>query len=228
MIMRKNIRSILSVAFWLIVFSAAQVFAVEKDDPIRWESEIQKFETVDKTNPPPKKAILFIGSSSIRIWKTLATDFPEHKVINRGFGGSFMNDSVYFFDRIVAPYKPKMIVVYAGGNDINFGKTPEDVFGAFTNFVAKAHKALPKTRVAYISIAPNPARWSQVEQVKAANKLIENFTKKDSKLSFINVFPAMLGEDGKPKPEIFLSDNLHMNAKGYAIWVPIVRAHLKK
>ena len=226
--MRKNIRLILGAAFWLMVFSTWQIFAAEKDDPIRWEKDIQQFEASDQTNPPPQKAILFIGSSSIRLWKTLAQDFPNRKVINRGFGGSQIEDSVYFFDRIVKPYKPRMIVMYAGGNDINAGKTPEDVFGAFTNFVGKARQALPKTRVAYISIAPNPSRWSQVEQVKAANKLIEDFTKKDSKLAFINVFSAMLGEDGKPKPDIFLKDNLHMNAKGYAIWVPIVRTYLKK
>ena len=219
---------IAAVVAVLFVLCSARINAAEKDDPIRWENDIQQFEGTDKTNPPPKKAILFIGSSSIRIWKTLADDFPEHKVINRGFGGSHLNDSVFYFDRIVAPYKPKMIVIYAGGNDINAGKTPEEVFGAFTNFVAKAHRALPKTRVAYISIAPNPSRWSQVEQVKAANKLIEDFTKKDSRLAFINVFPAMLSEDGKPKPDIFLKDNLHMNAKGYAIWVPIVRGYLKK
>ena len=202
--------------------------AAEKDDPIRWEKDIQEFEASDKTNLPPQNANLFIGSSSIRKWTTLSKDFPDYKVINRGFGGSEMKDSVYFFDRIVATYKPKMIVIYAGGNDINAKKTPEEVFSAFTNFVAKAHQALPKTRVAYISIAPNPSRWSQVEQVKAANKLIEDFTKKDSKLAFINIFPAMLGEDGKPKPNIFLKDNLHMNEKGYAIWIPIVRPYLKK
>ncbi|MEO6184467.1 MAG: SGNH/GDSL hydrolase family protein [Verrucomicrobiota bacterium] len=226
--MRKNLRPILGAAFWLVAFSTWQIFAAEKDDPIRWEKDIQQFEAADKTNPPPRKAILFIGSSSISIWKTLATDFPEHKVINRGFGGSHLSDSVFYFDRVVVPYKPKMIVIYAGGNDINAGKTPEDVFGAFTNFVAKAHRALPKTRVAYISIAPNPARWAQVEQVKAANKLIEDFCKKKSKLKFINVFPEMLGADGKPKPDIFVADKLHMNANGYALWVPIVRPYLKK
>ncbi len=212
----------------LLLTTPTKSSALEKDDPSRWENAIRQFEAADKTNAPPKNGIVFIGSSSIRIWTTLASDFPEHKVFNRGFGGSHLNDSVFYFDRIVAPYKPKMIVLYAGGNDINFGKTPEAVFAAFTNFVAKAHQALPKTRVAYISIAPNPSRWSQVEQVKAANKLIEDFTKKDSNLAFINIFPAMLGEDGKPKPDIFLKDNLHMNEKGYAIWVPIVRPFLKK
>lgn len=221
--MRKNFL-LLSFVF----ISIAQSFAAEKDNSIRWEKEIRAFEASDKTNPPPQNANLFIGSSSIRKWTTLAEDFPDYKVINRGFGGSEMSDSVYFFDRIVAPYKPKKIVMYAGGNDIAAGKTPEEVFGAFTNFVAKAHEKLPKTRVAYISIAPNPARWAQVEKVKATNKLIEDFCKTNSKLAFINIFPAMLGDDGKPKPDIFLKDNLHMNAKGYAIWVPIVREFLKK
>ncbi|MEO6034690.1 MAG: SGNH/GDSL hydrolase family protein [Verrucomicrobiota bacterium] len=225
--MGKFIRIYTALFLGVLFASTFRGGAVEKDDPVRWEKDIEQFETSDRTNPPPKKAILFIGSSSIRIWKTLEEDFPEHKVINRGFGGSFMNDSAYFFDRIVAPYKPKLVVIYAGGNDINAGKTPEEVFGAFTNFVAKTHQALPKTRVAYISIAPNPSRWSQVQQVKAANKLIEDFTKTDSNLSFINVFPAMLGDDGKPRREIFLKDNLHMNEKGYAIWTPIVRPYLK-
>ena len=214
--------------FALIFVSAtARISAEEKDDPIRWEKDIQQFEASDKTNSPPKNAILFIGSSSIKRWTTLAEDFPKNKVINRGFGGSHLNDSVFYFDRIVAPYKPKMIVLYAGGNDINAGKTPEQVFSAFKGFVAKTHQALPKTRVAYISIAPNPARWSQVEQVKAANKMIETFIKQDSKLIFIDVFPEMLGADAKPKPDIFVKDNLHMNAKGYALWTSIVRPYLK-
>jgi len=106
-------------------------------------------------------------------------------------------------------------VFYAGGNDINAGKTPEQVFGDFCAFVAKVRATLPESRIAYISIAPNPARWMQVDRVKAANRLIEDFTKANSKLTFINVFPHMLGEDGRPRPEIFVEDRLHMNAKGY-------------
>ncbi len=193
----------------------------------KWENDIRAFEAADKTNPPPKEAILFIGSSSIRLWKTLAQDFPGHKVINRGFGGSEITDSVYFTDRVVFPYEPKMIVLYAGGNDINGGKTPEQVFSDFKAFVEKVHAQLPNTRVSYISIAPNPARWSQVERVKAANKLIADYTKQNSKLRFIDVFPHMLGADGKPLPDIFVEDKLHMNAKGYALWTKIVEPYLE-
>jgi len=194
----------------------------------RWEKEIAAFEARDKTNPPPKGAILFIGSSSIRLWKTLAEDFPDLKVINRGFGGSEIADSVHFLDRMVIPYEPKRIVMYAGGNDINANKTPEQVARDFRAFVAKVHAKLPETKIAYISIAGNPARWAQVERVKRANELIREFTTTDKRLQFIDVFPHMLGEDGKPLPDIFVEDRLHMNEKGYAIWKRVVGASLRE
>lgn len=194
----------------------------------RWEKDIAAFEAADRTNPPPKNAILFIGSSSIRMWKTLAQDFPEHRVINRGFGGSQIEDSVHFAERIVFPYQPRLIVMYAGGNDINAKKTPEQVFSDFKAFVETVHGKLPETRIAYISIAPNPARWAQIEQVKTANKLIQDYTRQHPKLAFINVFPHMLGADGQPKPDIFLPDRLHMNANGYAIWKKVVGEFLKQ
>src|SRR5687768_1218909 len=158
----------------------------------RWEKDIAAFEAQDRTNPPPKNAVLFIGSSSIRLWKTLAEDFPELKVINRGFGGSQIADSIHFVDRMVVPYQPKRIVVYAGGNDINANKTPEEVARDFKAFVAKVHAKLPETRIAYISIAGNPARWAQVERVKRANELIREFTTRDKRLQFIDVFTHML------------------------------------
>jgi lysophospholipase L1-like esterase len=192
----------------------------------RWDTDIAIFEARDRTNAPPKDAILFIGSSSIRLWKTLERDFPEHKVINRGFGGSEIGDSVHFVDRIVVPYRPKLIVMYAGGNDINADKTPEQVAGNFKAFVEKVRARLPETRIAYISIAPNPARWSQVDRVKRANELIREFTRTNANLAFIDVFPHMLGEDGQPRPEIFVEDRLHMNERGYALWTKLVRPAL--
>ena len=189
-------------------------------------SEINAFIQADQTNPPPRGATLFIGSSSIRLWKTLAHDFPQHRVINRGFGGSQIIHSVDYADRIVFPYRPKRIVIYAGGNDINAGKSPQQVFADFRAFVAKVHAKLPKTEIAYISIAPNPARWSQVNKVSEANALIADFANREPQVSFINVFPHMLGEDGLPRPEIFVADRLHMNAKGYEVWQKIVGDYL--
>lgn len=187
-----------------------------------FEKEILAFEAADKTNPPPTGAMLFIGSSSIRLWTSLAEDFPKHRVINRGFGGSQIIDSVRYAKRIVLPYKPSLVVLYAGGNDINAGKTPEQVFADYRAFVKTVHEALPKTRIAYISIAPNPARWVQVDRVRAANSMIEAHTRTDDRLAFINVFPKMLGEDGQPRPEIYVADRLHMNPKGYELWRGIV------
>ena len=194
---------------------------------IKWQSAMDAFAKTDAASPPAKGGIVFVGSSSIVRWKSLAQDFPEHKVVNRGFGGSELFDSVNYFDRAVLPHQPRLIVLYAGGNDINAGKTPERVESDFKAFVALAKQKLPGTRVACISIAGNPARWKQVEQVRDANRRIEALCKADPQLAFINVFPHMMGPDGLPKPDIFVEDKLHMNEQGYAIWKEVVGPFLK-
>jgi len=209
----------------LALFSSVAVFAQTKTNS--FEKDILAFEASDKTNPPPRRAVLFIGSSSIRMWKTLAQDFPDYRVINRGFGGSQISDAIHFADRIVIPYEPRVIVFYSGGNDINGGKSPETVANDFKTFVGKVRDKLPTTKVVYISIAPNPARWAQIDRVREANRLIRDFTAKESGLSFIDMHPHMLGDDGQPKPDIYLPDRLHMNEKGYAIWKRVVGEHLK-
>ena len=194
---------------------------------IKWQGAMEAFAKADAANPPAKGGIVFVGSSSIVRWKSLAQDFPEHRVVNRGFGGSEMFDSVNYLDRAVLPHQPRLIVIYAGGNDINAGKSAERVEADFKAFVAQVKQKLPGTRVACISIAGNPARWKQVETVKDANRRLEAFTKTDPQLAFINVFPHMLGPDGLPLPDIFVEDKLHMNEKGYAIWKEVVGPFLK-
>lgn len=216
------------LVFLLWLFCAAAIMARAAEPAANpFEADIRAFEAADATNPPPQNPVLFLGSSSIRLWTTLAKDFPEYQTINRGFGGSQIVDSIRYADRIVIPAAPRQIVFYAGGNDINAGKSGEEVAADFQRFVAKIHGALPRTRIAYISIAPNPARWSQVDRVRRANELIQEFTRKDPRLSFINVFPAMLGADGKPRPELFVEDQLHMNPVGYKLWREIVGKHLE-
>jgi lysophospholipase L1-like esterase len=215
----------LPITLLLALLSAATVFAQTKSNA--FDKDILAFEASDKTNPPPKHAVLFIGSSSIRMWKTLAQDFPDYRVINRGFGGSQISDSIHFADRIVVPYEPSVIVFYAGGNDINAGKSAEIVFDDFKHFVSKVREKLPATKLVYISIAPNPARWSQIDRIREANRLIRDYTQNEPGLSFIDVHPHMLGDDGQPKPDIYLADKLHMNEKGYAIWQRVVDGHLK-
>ncbi len=191
-------------------------------DFAKWENEIAAFEKADAQTPPAKGGIVFVGSSSIRLWKTLAQDFPQHRVLNRGFGGSEIADSVYYADRLVLPYEPRMVVLYAGGNDLNNGRPPEEVFADFKAFTARLRTKLPDAEIAYISSAGNPSRWAQVENVKALNASIEAFIKEQPHMKFIDVFHPMLGDDGLPKPEIFVADKLHMNAEGYRIWTAAV------
>lgn len=208
--------------FTLSLCFVARLVAEPPPPSAKWEKDISAYEAADRQRPPEKGGIVFVGSSSIRLWKTLAEDFPHHRVFNRGFGGSQMNDSAYFAERIILPYEPRMVVVYAGGNDLNAGKTPEQILSAFQALVKKVRAALPETTIAYISIAGNPKRWAQVERVKAANALIQDYVAKNRGLKYIDVFSPMLGADGLPLPDIFVADRLHMNAKGYALWTKII------
>jgi lysophospholipase L1-like esterase len=204
-----------------------KVAAATPSGPQRWEKEIAAFEQKDREEPPKKHGILFIGSSSIRMWKTLAEDFPGFNVLNRGFGGSQIEDSVYFIPRIVLPYEPRQIVFYAGGNDINAKKTPERVAGDFQKFATTVHAKLPQTKIDFISIAPNHKRWTQIEEVRAANALIKKFCEANPEyLRYIDVHPIMLGSDGQPLPDIYIADGLHMNPKGYALWTKLLRPYL--
>lgn len=191
----------------------------------RWEKDIAAFEAQDLTNRPPAGCIVFTGSSSIRLWKSLASDFPGMQTVNRGFGGSELADLVHYAPRIIAPYQPRQVVVYSGGNDINAGKSPETVFADFVAVVGAIRKAAPSAKVAYISSGPNPARWKQVASVQKLNGLISAYCERHGH-DFIHVAPLMLGADGLPKPGIYATDRLHLNANGYAIWRSAVVPHL--
>ena len=195
-------------------------------DSSRWQKDIATFQAMDVTNRPPADCIVFVGSSSIRLWKTLAQDFPGLPVVNRGFGGSQLADSVNYAEAIITPYHPRQVVIYAGGNDIKAGKAPELVFGNFVALVKKIRALAPQAKIAYISSAPNPARWAQVEEVRKLNSLVKAYCQRHG-CTFIDVFPLMLGADGLPKPDIYVADRLHMNTNGYAIWREAVGPHLK-
>jgi len=191
--------------------------------PAAFEWEIKQFEAQDKslrTRPP---RVVFIGSSSIKMWEGLEKDFPHHRVVNRGFGGSHVVDSVYYADRILPPHKPTLIIMYAGSNDINAGKRADTVAADFKSFTEKVWSTMPQTTIAFISIATSPSRWSQVATVREANRLIAAYCASDARLKFIDIFPLMLGADGRPQPELFIQDGLHMNRKGYELWIPLVR-----
>jgi lysophospholipase L1-like esterase len=195
--------------------------------PDKWAGAIDKFTTADAAHPPPADAVLFIGSSSIVKWTTLAADFPGVAVINRGFGGSELADSVYYADRIAIPYRPRIVVLYAGDNDIANGKTPEAVLADFQAFRSKIHAALQQTRIVYLAIKPSPSRWKLREPTQRANVLVAADCARDPRCRFVDVWTPMLDRKGQPRPELFVADRLHMNAAGYAIWTPLVAAQLK-
>ena len=220
----------LAIAFATVLLASlacpAPAAAQEPAKPPPFEKEILAFEAADAKSPPAPGGVLFVGSSSIRLWTTLADDFPGVPVLNRGFGGSKIAHSTRYADRIVIPYKPKTIVFYAGDNDIAGGLAPQQVLADYKAFVAKVHAALPDTRILFISIKPSVARWKLVEQMREANRLVKAFSEASDKLGFIDIFPLMLGTDGKPRPELLRKDGLHLTPAGYEIWREAVKPHL--
>jgi lysophospholipase L1-like esterase len=211
----------------LLALAAALSLWSQEPKVDKWEKDIAAFEAQDKKSPPPENEIVFVGSSSIKLWKSTEA-FPDLKVINRGFGGSEMADSAKYAERLVLPYRPRIVVVFAGGNDINAGKTPEQVDEAFKTLVGKIHAALPRTKVYYISLFPNVKRHAQDEKCQKANELVQAFTKTDARLGYIDTASRMRAADGGPRPELLRDDGLHMNDDGYKIWNEIVGAVLRK
>jgi lysophospholipase L1-like esterase len=207
--------------FALLLISATRA----ADAP--FAKEIRAFETADQKQPPPKDAVLFIGSSTIRFWKSLPSDFPDLKVINRGFGGSQISDSIRYADRIAIPYHPSHIVMYAGDNDLAAGKSPQQVLEDFQTFVKKIHASLPDVPITFISIKPSIARWKLIGKIREANALIEQYAKATKHVDFVDIGPALLGPDGKPRKELFRPDGLHMSPKGYAIVVALLKPRLE-
>jgi lysophospholipase L1-like esterase len=187
-------------------------------EPEPWEGEIAAFEAGDRLNPPAKGGILFVGGSSIRLWPDLKADFPGLNVVQRGFGGTDLNLVVYYFPRVVLPYCPRVIVLYAGENDLNDGYSPEAVADEYKKFVAIIHRSMPKTRIVFVSIKPSIARLALLKQIKATNELVRKYTATDPKLVYVDVFTPMLDAAGQPRGELLDPDKLHLNARGYALW----------
>jgi lysophospholipase L1-like esterase len=194
--------------------------------PERWEKTIVGFETADKTNAPPKQAILLVGGSNARRWTDVGDYFPGQKVINRGFGGAHLTDVVHFSDRIVLPYAPKIIFVNAGGNDLASGKSPEQIRDAGKAFAAKVTASLPDVRIYYISIPPVMRAASTPDGltgIKRTNELMQELAHANPRLGFINLFPAFLDAQGKPMPELFVADGTHFSPKGCEVVAKLMR-----
>jgi lysophospholipase L1-like esterase len=198
--------------------------ALAADD--RWAKEMLAFAAEDTAHPPPERPIVFTGSSSIRLWKDLGTDYPGLRVMNRGFGGSRVKDLVRHFDRVILQYRPRQVVIYSGTNDINGGVPVDEVVADVRQVVDRINRELPEARVLFLSLALNPARWAKRDLMLEANAKVRAYLEQDQRNQFLDVNTVMLGADGLPKPDIFVADKLHMNRKGYELWAPLVRPWL--
>ena len=212
-------------SFFLLAVLAAGAAAGAA--PAKWAASIDAFTRAEAANPPPRDAVLFVGSSSIVRWKSLARDFPEVRVVNRGFGGSELADSVHYLDRLVLPHQPRVVVLYAGENDLQAGATAEEVHARFQAFRQGLHAALPQTRLVFIAIKPSPSRAKIRERIDRANTLIAATCREDPRLAFADVVPPMLDAAGQPRAELFVADRLHLSEAGYAVWQPIVAPLLR-
>jgi len=195
--------------------------------PSRWQAAFDRFATDDALHPHPPGGILFVGSSSIRLWNGLEDQFGNLPVvINRGFGGSQLSDCVKHLSRLVLRYQPKTVLVYAGDNDLADGTAPQEVLRRFVAFVDGVRAALPATRIAYISIKPSPARVALLPEIRTANALIRDYAEQAPNVDYIDVYTPMLGANGLPRRELFREDALHLNADGYALWKRVIAPHL--
>ena len=195
----------------------------------RWDATIQKFEDQDKVSPPPQNGIVFIGASSIVRWN-LPEYFPElgPKAINRGFGGSQSVDAVRYVDRIVVPYHPRIVVYYAGDNDVEANVPAPEIAHQFELFDQKVHAALPQTKIVFISIKPSIRRWRWIDTIRSANAMVKAYCAKEKHLAFMDIEQSMLGADGKPNPDLLVADGLHMTPAGYRIWTAALTPLLKE
>jgi len=213
--------------FLITLLAALLLAAPALATPDKWAADIDKFTAADAAQPPAAGGVVFVGSSSIRLWSTLAEDFPKVTVINRGFGGSELADSVFYADRIVIPYQPRLVVVYAGENDLNAGKSPETVLADFRAFRAKVHAALPATKIIYLSCKESPSRARVRAQVRAANQLIAADCATDPRCTFVDVATPLNDAAGGYRPELFREDQLHLNPAGYVIWTRVLAPYLQ-
>jgi lysophospholipase L1-like esterase len=213
--------------FCTCVLLKAQDAPKGKEGPQRWEQTIQAFEEWDRKNSFPSDAVLFVGSSSIRQWPTRES-FPELPVINRGFGGSQISEVNYYVKRIVLPYKPRVIVFYAGDNDIASGRGAKQVFEDYRGFTSLVHANLPRTRIIFVCIKPSRSRWTLWPRMSEANAMVKELCSKDNRLIYFDAATPLLDSEGLPRVEFFLPDKLHLNGKGYEVWSSLLRPVIVK
>lgn len=213
----------------LCVMASATVTSTQAPpDSKRFEKVVVSYEAADKAAMPPQGAILLAGDSQFYRWKTLAEDLPDFTIVNRGIDSFQTRDLLFYLDRLVLPYKPRMIVLHVGGNDIHNGRTPAQVLADFKTFVANVHAAQPGVPIAFSSITPSPGRWSEKDARIEANRLVKEYVATQRTLHFIDLWDAFLTPDGTPNEGLYVEDRIHPNHDGYRVRVKIMRPLLGK
>lgn len=195
----------------------------------RWRQELAAFDRADRERPPPQHGLLFVGSSTIRLWPHLAGDFPAQAatVVQRGVGGSTLAECSLLVNELVLRYRPTHVVVYAGDNDLAEGRTPLQILDSFAQLARAVRAELPGTRISFVSIKPSPSREKWLPQVREANHMIAAYLNTLANSDFIDIYTPMIGADGRPRPELFRGDRLHLNEAGYALWRAVIAAQLQ-
>jgi lysophospholipase L1-like esterase len=186
-----------------------------------WEFEIRHFEEMDTLSPPAPHPVVFVGSSSIRFWSTLKSDFPLTAPLNRGFGGAHISDLILYYNRIISVYQPSQVVIYIGENDLMNGVNPSQLTQLIWDFKERIEKDFPLTQIYVTTLKPSPALRTFHDQIIEVNNELKNWPARDSKITFVDVYDAMLDSRDQIRPELFIADGLHMNRVGYAIWAHI-------
>ncbi len=218
----KMMKSKLAFIVFFLVSSALSAQTIGK-----YEKEIINFERADSIDPPKKQQVLFVGSSSIRLWADFLERFKDYAVINRGFGGAELSDITRYAQRIIIPYRPSKVFIYAGDNDFGRNRSAGEVFEKFMELYKLLTTELPTTRFYFISVKPSPKRLKFLSQMESFNQKVKNFIQEHScNWVFIDVYHSMLEEDGSPKADLFRPDNIHLNNKGYDIWEKLIRMHM--
>ncbi|WP_373524388.1 SGNH/GDSL hydrolase family protein [Aquiflexum sp.] len=220
----KYTRALICILF--IYIPVAFLSSSYAQDPDKFKKEVEALSDKYQQEGWEKGGVVFTGSSSIRLWKTLEKDFPKANIINTGFGGSQTHNLIQYLDKLVLEFEPKKIFIYEGDNDLNAGKPVRQILEEFSEIMEKATDNVPNAQFYFISAKPSPSRWDKKGQYELFNEQLKQFAMNHSNANFIDIWTPMLGKDGKPKPELFVADNLHMNEKGYAIWKKAVKAYL--
>jgi lysophospholipase L1-like esterase len=217
------------IKLFLFFLLLTNVIHAQEQKPAFWD-DIQAFKKQDSLSFPPKNAILFIGSSSFTMWKDVQTYFPSYTIINRGFGGSSLPDVIRYADDIISPYHPKQIVIYCGENDIAASDTvtAKLVFNRFRQLFTIIRNRYPKVKVTYVSMKPSPSRQLLLPKMISGNESIKKYLSSKKRTTYVDVYKEMIDDEGKPRSDIFLDDNLHMNKTGYVIWQKLIEPHLLK